>query len=104
MGIGHQPKSNNRLGQNKISYERYLGKDNQEQPDPIPSQSTDPISEDRDVPMPGNSSEEEPNCMAEKVKLSSSFISELLTHTIESSDIPKFFRDIKQMPIEDQKD
>ena len=54
--------------------------------------------------MPGNSSEEEPNHMAEKIKLSSSFISELLAHAIESSDIPKFFRDIKKMPIEDQKD
>ena len=42
--------------------------------------------------------------MAEKVELSSSFISELLAHAIESSDIPKFFRDIKKMPKEDQKD
>ena len=50
----------------------------QEQPDPIPSQSTDPRSEDRDIPMPGSSSKEEPNRMAEKVKLSSSFISKLL--------------------------
>ena len=54
--------------------------------------------------MPGSSSVEEPNRMAEKVKLSSSFISELLAHAIESSDIPKVFRDIKKMPIEDQKD
>ena len=42
--------------------------------------------------------------MAEKVKLSSSFISELLAHMIESSDVLKFFCDIKKMPIEDQKD
>ena len=76
----------------------------QKQPDPIPSQSTDPRSEDRDIPIPGNSSEEESNRMAEKVKLSSSFISELLAHAIESSDIPKFFRDIKKMPKGDQKD
>ena len=27
MEIGHRPKSNNRLGLNKISYKRYLGKD-----------------------------------------------------------------------------
>ena len=54
--------------------------------------------------MPGNSSEEESNHMAEKVELSSSFISELLAHAIESSDILKFFRDIKKMPKEDQKD
>ena len=76
----------------------------QEQPDPIPSQSTDPRSEDRDIPIPGNSSEEESNRMAEKVELSSSFISELLAHAIESSDILKFFRDIRKMPMEDQKD
>ena len=36
--------------------------------------------------------------MAEKVELSSSFISELLAHAIESLDILKFFRDIKKMP------
>ena len=42
--------------------------------------------------------------MAEKVELSSSFISELLAYAIELSDIPKFFHDIKKMPIEDQKD
>ena len=42
--------------------------------------------------------------MAEKVKLSSSFISELLAHAVESLDVPKFFHDIKKMPIEDQKD
>ena len=76
----------------------------QEQPDPIPLQSTDPRSEDRDIPMPGNSSEEEPNHMAEKVELSCSFISGLLAHAIESLDILKFFHDIKKMPIEDQKD
>ena len=76
----------------------------QEQLDPIPSQFTDPRSEERDIPMLGNPSEEEPNYMAEKVELSSSFISELLAHTIESLDILKFFRDIKKMPIEDQKD
>ena len=54
--------------------------------------------------MQENSSEEEPNCMAEKVELSSPFISELLAHAIESLDILKFFCDIKKMPIEDQKD
>ena len=42
--------------------------------------------------------------MAEKVELSSSFISELLAHAIESLNVPKFLRDIKKMPIEDQKD
>ena len=42
--------------------------------------------------------------MAEKVELSSSFISELLAHAIESLDVLKFFQDIKKMPIEDQKD
>ena len=67
-------------------------------------QSTDPRSEDRDIPMLGNSSEEEPNHMAEKIELFSSFISELLAHAVESSEIPKFFHDIKKMPIEDQKD
>ena len=76
----------------------------QEQPDPIPLQSPDPRSENRDIPILGNSSEEESNRMAEKVELSSSFISELLAHTIESSDVPKFFHDIKKMPKEDQKD
>ena len=76
----------------------------QEQPDLIPSQSTNPRSADKDIPRPGSSSEEEPNCMAEKVPLSSSFISELLAHTIESLKIPKFYHDIKKMPIEDQKD
>ena len=52
--------------------------------------------------MLGSSSEEEPNCMAEKVELSSSFISVLLAHTIESLKVPKFYCDIKKMPIEDQ--
>ena len=42
--------------------------------------------------------------MAEKVELFSSFISELLAHAIESSEIPKFYHDIKKMPIEDQGD
>ena len=76
----------------------------QEQPDPIPLQSTDPRSEDRDIPILGGSSKEKPNWMAEKVKLSSSFISELLAHTIESLEVPKFYHDIKKMPIEDQQD
>ena len=40
--------------------------------------------------------------MAEKVESSSSFISELLAHAIESSEIPKFYHDIKKMPTEDQ--
>ena len=39
--------------------------------------------------------------MAKKVELSSSFISELLAHSIEFSDVLKFFHDIKKMPIED---
>ena len=42
--------------------------------------------------------------MAKKIELSSSFISGLFAHAIESSDIPKFFCEIKKMPIEDQKD
>ena len=76
----------------------------QEQPDPIPLQSTDPRSGDKDIPMPGNSSKEEPNYMAEKVGLSFSFISELLGHTIESSEILKFYLDIKKMSTEAQED
>ena len=73
--------------------------------------------EPRDDPMMGNSSEEEsePSPMrddtsgeksdkwADKVKWSSAFISELMAHAAESLDILRLFRDIKKMPVEDQK-
>ena len=76
------------------------------------SQHVDP----RDVPMAGNSSEEEsePSSMQEdmngekldkqanNVEWSSAFIFELMAHAAESSDIPRLFHDIKKMPKEDQ--
>ena len=61
------------------------------------------VTSHNNILMLGSSSKEEPNDMAEKVELSSSFISELLAHPIESLDVPKFFCDIKKLPIEDQK-
>ena len=39
---------------------------------------------------------------ADKVEWSSAFISELMAHAVESSDIPRQYCDIKKMPLEDQ--
>ena len=82
------------------------------EPTPSGSQWTEP----RDNPKSGTSSEEEsePSPMREdtsrensdkhanKVEWSSAFISELMAHAAESLDIPRLFRDIKKMPLEDQ--
>ena len=82
--------------------------------EPLPSGSQ--WTEPRDNPMTGNSSEEEsePSPMrkdtsressdkrADKVEWSSAFISELMAHAAESSDISRQYRDIKKMPLEDQ--
>ena len=82
--------------------------------EPLPSGSQ--WTEPRNNPMTGNSSKEEsePSPMrkdisgeesdkrADKVKWSSTFISELMAHATESSDIPRLYCDIKKMPMEDQ--
>ena len=82
--------------------------------EPIPSGSQ--WTEPRDNPMTGNSSkeesepspmrkdtsEEESDKCANKVEWSSAFISELMAHAAESSDIPRLYCDIKRMPLEDQ--
>ena len=84
------------------------------EPTPSGSQWTEP----RNNPMMENSSkkESEPSLMqedssgeksdkhADKVKWSSAFISELMAHAVESSDIPRLYRNIKKMPVEDQED
>ena len=81
------------------------------EPGPSGSQWT----ELRDVPVMGSSSgkESEPSPMKEDtsgeksdkhangVKWSSAFISELMAHAAESSDVPRLYRDIKKMPVED---
>ena len=82
--------------------------------EPTPSGSQ--WTELRDNPMTGNSSEKksEPSLMredtsgeksdkrADKVEWSSTFISELMAHAVESLDIPRLYCDIKKMPAEDQ--
>ena len=94
-----------------------------ELPQPISRTHSEPLpsgsqwTEPRNNPMTGNSSEEEsePSPMqkdtsgassdkrANKVKWSSAFISELMAHAAESSDIPRQYHNIKKMPLEDQK-
>ena len=82
--------------------------------EPTPSGSH--WTELRNNPMTGNSSEEEsePSPMREdsngeksdkhanKVEWSSAFISELMAHAAESSDVPRLYHNIKKKPVEDQ--
>ena len=82
------------------------------EPGPSGSQWT----ELRNIPVTGSSSEEksEQSLMkedtsgeksdkhADKVEWSSAFISELMAHAVESSGIPRQYRDIKKLPLEDQ--
>ena len=53
-------------------------------------------------PMKEDTSGEKSDKHADKVEWSTAFISELMAHTIESSDVPRLYRDIKKMPAEDQ--
>ena len=82
------------------------------EPGPSGSQWT----ELRNIPVTGSSSEEESEKSlmkedtsgeksdkhADKVEWSSAFISELIAHAAESLDVPRLFRDIQKMPVEDQ--
>ena len=53
-------------------------------------------------PMKEDTSGEKSDKRADKVEWSSAFISELIAHAAESLDIPRLFRNIKKMPVEDQ--
>jgi hypothetical protein len=76
---------------------RILRQGHQDQPEPSTPQQRDP-----DTPSPENPDEEEPNTQAGKIVLSSTSFAELLSYAVETIDVPKFFRDIKKMPKEDQ--
>ena len=79
-----------------------------ELPQPISRTHSEPLpsgsqwTEPRNNPMTGNSSEEESEPSPMRKDISGAFISELMAHATESSDIPRLYRDIKKMPMEDQ--
>ena len=54
--------------------------------------------------MKKDTSGEKSDKHADKVEWSSTFISELMAHTVESLDIPRQYRNTKKMPVEDQED
>ena len=67
---------------------------------------TGPPSEEESEPSPmqENTSREKSDKHADKVEWSFAFISELMAHAAESSDIPRLFCNIKKMPMEDRED
>jgi hypothetical protein len=76
---------------------RILRQGFQDQPEPSTTQQRNP-----DTPLPENPDEEEPNTRAGKIVLSSTSFTERLSYAVETTDVPKFFRDLKKMPKEDQ--
>ena len=105
LSRNNRPKSNNRLGQNKISYERYLGKDTRN--NRILFHHNLQILDLKIEIFPYWETQARRSLIVWLRKsnyLLHSFLNYWLMLYIESSDIPKFFCDIKKMPKEDQKD
>ena len=74
------------------------------EPRNVPATGSSSEEESKQSPMEENTSREKSDKHADKVEWSSTFISELMAHAAKSSDIPRLFRDIKKMPMEDQED